>query len=108
MTQSKKDTCRDSTSTNEEEHTGQPISSMGIVFASSGADVDHVLHPPGDVLLHLEGHGQRLSHPAPSVSLLDRLDWTRAKEVIVCRSPGKSQPYILFWVSIFYTSCEDS
>ena len=108
MTQGKKDTGRGSTSKKEEEHTSQPISSMGIVFASSGADVDHVLHPPGDVLLHLEGHGQRLTHPAPGVSLLDRLDWTRAKEVIVCRSPGMSQPYILFWVSMFYTSCEDS
>ena len=86
---------RDSTCAKEEEHTGQPISSMGIVLASGGADVDHVLHPPGDVLLHLEGHGQRLSHPAPSVSLLDRLDWTRSKEVIVCRSPGKTQLYIL-------------
>merc|ERR1719357_1633966 len=55
--------------------------------ASGGADVDHILHPPGDLLLHLEGHGQRLSHPAPGVSLLDRLDWTRSKEVIVCRTP---------------------
>ena len=108
MTQGKKDTGRGSTSKKEEEHTSQPISSMGIVFASSGADVDHVLHPPGDVLLHLEGHGQCLSHPAPSVSLLDRLDWTRAKEVIVCRSSGMSQPFVLFWLSIFYTSCEDS
>ena len=68
--------------------TCQPIGSVGIVTASSWAGVDHVLHPAGDVLLHLEGHGQGLPHPGPRVRLLLRLDGSRAKEVVVCCSPA--------------------
>ena len=60
---------------------------MGIILPSGGADVDHVLHPPGHVLLHLEGHRQGLPHPGPRVRLLLWLDGACAKEVIVCGPP---------------------
>ena len=69
--------------------TGQPVSSVGIIFPCSGADVDHVLHPPRHVLLHLEGHRQGLPHPGPRVRLLYWLNWGCAKEVIVRGSPVK-------------------
>ena len=62
---------------------------MGIVLPCSGADVDHVLHPPRHVLLHLEGHRQGLPHPGPRVRLLNWLNWGCAKEVIVRGSPVK-------------------
>merc|ERR1719462_753911 len=65
----------------------QPVSSMGIVPPRSRAHVDHVLHPPGHVLLHLEGHRQGLPHPRPRVRLLPWLNWACAEEVIVRSSP---------------------
>ena len=71
----------------QQNSTCQPVSSMWIIPPRSRAHVDHVLHPPGHVLLHLEGHRQGLPHPGPRVRLLPWLNWTCAKEVIVRGSP---------------------
>ena len=73
----------------QQNSTCQPVGSMRIFLPCSGADVDHVLHPPGHVLLHLEGHRQGLPHPGPRVRLLLWLNRGRAKEVIVRGSPAK-------------------
>ena len=67
----------------------QPVSSVGVILPCLATHINHCLHPPRHVLLHLEGHRQRLPHPGPRVRLLNRLNWGCAKEVIVRGSPVK-------------------